>query len=99
MEWAIESHSKDYWSFWATWLHGEGLGNGIPYQEEGSATTNPMFSFVSWQDWTWQRGERLWIETSKIGSSVRECLSLARDRFLVGPPPTQCFPLWNPIQE
>ena len=47
MEWAMESHSKDYWSFWATWLHGEGLGNGIPYQEEGNATTNPMFSFVS----------------------------------------------------
>ena len=20
MEWAMESHSKDYWSFWATWL-------------------------------------------------------------------------------
>ena len=23
-------------------------------------TTNPMFSFVSWQDWTWQQDERLW---------------------------------------
>ena len=33
MEWTMESHSKDYWSFWASWLHGEGLGNGIPYQE------------------------------------------------------------------
>ena len=31
MEWAMESHSKDYWSFWATWLHGEGLGNGIQW--------------------------------------------------------------------
>ena len=20
MEWAMESHSNDYWSFWATWL-------------------------------------------------------------------------------
>ena len=28
-----------------------------------------------------------------VGRSVRECLSLPADRFLVGPPPTQCFPL------
>ena len=41
MEWAMESHSKDYWSFWASWLHGEGLGNGIPYQEYGFS---PFFS-------------------------------------------------------
>ena len=30
---------------------------------------------------------------SGVGRSVRECLSLPADRFLVGPPPTQCFPL------
>ena len=28
---------------------------------------------------------------SGVGSSVRECLSLEGDRFLAGPPPTQCF--------
>ena len=43
MEWAMESHSKDYWSFWASWLHGEGLGNGIPYQESGFSPFNPYF--------------------------------------------------------
>ena len=37
---------------------------------------------------------------SGVGSSVRECLSLPADRFLVGPPPTQCFPLvsWQACQ-
>ena len=47
----------------------------------------PKVVFVSWQGGNTTRG-------FGVDSSVRKCLSLAGDRFLVGPPPTQCFPLF-----
>ena len=76
-------------------MRGSGIGSNVRGCLSLGRTTKPnvFLCFLAGRPANRMRGSGV-LESSGVGSSVRKRLSLEGGMFLVGPPPTQCFPLF-----